>query len=823
MPQKEKPKKLKTLSSTQMWSPIRDIKNGVVITKDGRFVKILEFAPINFNLLQFDEQDGIANAFGNAIRTFPKKFHIKIISRRSDVESHVRTVERYMAKERDPKCREMQMQTIQQIRRDSISGVSRRYLLSFEYEEQQSLRRPSWQEILTDIYEKADNITGFLGSSPCNNTSIGEFDDSEHAMDILYNCMCRAEAEMKSLDEKVIDVVNTYIHEHDFSPLDGRIIPINEFIAPQRIDTDHFQYVCVDGKYYCFGYIFRSSYPTECYSGWLSRFISIGQGVDIDIFVEQENTDTARRNLMYAMQISQSDYLHSGDNNADLASLESKIASGNYIREGLSNELTLLYFSIMVTVVGDSPSDALRRFRDVRSRFSNSGLDLRPLNGNHDTALLSSLPLCKPAPVVTRYAKRNILSSDFGAFYPFTSFEINDPGGIQIGRSLSNNSPLYLNLYNRYLYPNGNMAILGGSGSGKTYLTLLLCLRLRQQGKKIIIIAPWKGHEYRRACDAIGGTYITIAPGSRQNINLMEIRQHRGAVSDDPYKDYNTDISLLQTKIQQIHKFFSLRKKHMTEREEKILDEALQATYRAKGITEKNKSLYDPKSPTKFREMPTFTDLDKKLSEFKEAQGLRDALHRFVHGSCGNFAAPTNVNLNNDFVVIDVSNMPDKLLPEATFIANDYAYDTIQSGSVLEPKALVLDEASRLIGANGTHETANFVLEQTKTIRGYGGIMIIATQDTNDFFALRDGFYGQGILANSEIKMIMRQQEHEIPVLKQKMLLSETEAKAIKKFEQGQGLLIAQENHLKIRVTASPVEHQLITTNPDELKKINNS
>lgn len=34
--------------SVQGWLPISDIRDGVIITKDGRFVKLLEVLPVNF-------------------------------------------------------------------------------------------------------------------------------------------------------------------------------------------------------------------------------------------------------------------------------------------------------------------------------------------------------------------------------------------------------------------------------------------------------------------------------------------------------------------------------------------------------------------------------------------------------------------------------------------------------------------------------------------------------------------------------------------------------------------------------------------------------
>lgn len=816
--EKHSPKKLITLSSTQMWSPVKDIKDGVIITKDERFVQILEFAPINFALLPESEQESIAIAFGAAIKTFPKKFQIKVLSRKADVETHIQNIHKCMATETNDKCRAMQAQSIRQIQKDAVSGVSRRFFLSFAYEEVGGLRRPEWHDIWSSIAFQSKQIECLLSDQTCNNEMLSPIGSSDHTMDILYNCMCRKEAEMKSLDTKIADVVCSHISEHGLQAKENLNIPVNDFIAPQKIDTSHFNYVVVDGKYYMFGYIHRNAYPTRCYAGWMAPLVSLGEGVDIDIWVEQKTAKEIHSQLTYSMQVSQNNYMHKSRTAADIVSLENKIKSEEYIRQGLTNDQTLCFFSIMITVVADSAEQVRHKFKAVQNQIIAYGLDLRPLHGNHDLALMSSLPLCDPDKCVTRYAKRNVLSGDFGSFYPFTSYEINDPGGIMLGRNRSNNSPIFLDLYNRHLYNNGNMVIFGGSGSGKTFLLQCLALRLRQQQTQVIIIAPYKGHEYRKACNAIGGTYITIAPGSPHNINIMEIRKIDKSVNEALDSDFASNGSILTAKIQKLHTFFSLLKPNMTHHERQILDEALILTYKEKGITTGNKSLIDPRNPSRYKTMPTLGDLDNVLASKKGSQGIREALSRFVTGSCRSFNAQTNVNLNNPYVVIDVSNMPDALMPIAIFLANDYVFDCIQADR-LKRKAVIIDEASRLIGPAGTPEAASFVLTETKLIRAFNGILVIATQDSNDFFALQDGYYGKGILANAKLKVVMKQEPEEVPVMTEKLMLSETESRRLTHFDRGEALLVANRNHAEIKVTASPMEERLITTDPEQLSK----
>lgn len=813
----EKKNKLITLSSTQMWSPVKDIKDGIVITKDGRYVQILEFSPINFHLRPEEDQYAIADHFGASLRIFPSKFQIKVLSRKANVENHIRTIKDYMANETNPRCRQMQEESIRQIRSDAAHGVSKRFFIAFEYETPGGLRRSSWHDIRANLAFQSNQVAQALLQEPCANTLLSPIGDSDHTLGVLYECMSRAEAEIKPLDVKVADVVCSYLVQGKLN--DNQTIPINDFIAPQSIDPSDSQYLLIDGKYYAFGYIERRSYPTRCAAGWMAKLIDIGEGIDVDLFVEKVETAKINQKLTYSMRLNELNYNHSNESNADAVDMAKKLEAGKYIREGLANDQHLCYFSIMVTVVAPSAEELRKKVTFVKNTLLASGIKLKMTNFHHDQAFKASMPLCKPDPSITRKAKRNILSGDLGAAYPLTSFEINDRDGIMFGRNRQNLTPVFINPFDRTIYENGNMAIFGSSGSGKTYLLQLMALRLRQQLTQTIIIAPYKGHEFRSACKSVGGEFVSIAPGSPQNINIMEIRKYDTSSYEMIYGEEVSKGSLLTTKIQQLLTFFSLLHPDMTKQQRNLLDEAIKLTYHRKGITEKNKSLIDPKNPSQYKEMPILGDLYKELSAMKnrDVDELCSVLRPFVQGSAKSFNAQTNVNLDNPYVVIDVSTMSNEMLPIGIFIATDFVYDTIKA-DFTQRKAVIIDELSRLIGVAGSEESAEFVTTLMKTVRAMNCCCIVATQDVNDFFALDDGKYGKGILANAKIKISMKMEPSEARTLGRLMELSDAETANIQHFRRGSSLVIANRNHALIDVVASPLEHDLITTDPDQLR-----
>ena len=115
---------------------------------------------------------------------------------------------------------------------------------------------------------------------------------------------------------------------------------------------------------------------------------------------------------------------------------------------------------------------------------------------------------------------------------------------------------------------------------------------------------------------------------------------------------------------------------------------------------------------------------------------------------------------------------------------------------------------------------ANYIFEAVKTIRGYGGAPLIATQDISDFFALEDGKYGRGILNNCKIKIILNLEEDEAQLVQKVLKLTDAEIDLITRFERGNALISTTSNHVTVAIRCSRMEQELITTDREELRRI---
>ena len=600
---------------------------------------------------------------------------------------------------------------------------------------------------------------------------------------------------------------------------DGSYIPVNDFIAPGYIDTQMSpSYLCIDGLYYSINYIPAAAYPSRAVGGWLSLLINMGEGVDVDLYVEKIPPKSVQSKLQYSLRLNKTIMRDKEDTSADYEEMENKIRSAYYIRQGLASGDDFCYMSTLITITAHSTKELAWKVNEAKTFLASNGLRMKNCMFKQEEAFLSTLPICQWDKSIFNKGRRNILTSALASSYPFTSFEVADPGGFMLGVNGANNSLVFIDPFNSAIYANGNMAICGTSGAGKTYTLQCIALRMREQKTQVFIIAPSKGWEFRRAAEAVGGMYAKISPGSAQNINIMEIRKCLSVATE--LLDGGSDgESALAKKIQQLHVFFLLLIPDITYEERQVLDETLIRTYADYGITDDNDSLIDPRDHAKYKEMPILGDLHKNLkSTGTDGKRLYKILTRYVSGSAKSFNARTNIDLDNLYIVLDISSLTKEMLPIGVFIALDFVYDKIKADRTTK-KVIALDEVWTLIGASSSPLAANFTLDVFKTVRGMGGAAIAATQDLKDFFALDNGIYGEGILSNSKIKLIMKMEEHEANRVQEALRLTKSEVQSITRFHRGEGLLVANTNHVIVEVKSSMNENQLITTDRSELEE----
>lgn len=793
--------------------PIEKIENGVIYTKDHRYIKVIEVVPINFMLRSAREQRSIIYSFISYLKISPAKIQFKVLTKRADLNKHTDIVRREMELETDPNCRMLQEDYLHLINRiGSKEATTRRFFIAFEYE--QIGRRGANEEFdaISSLQIAARTAANYL--KQCGNEVLMPDNEDEFTVDVLYNILCRQSSVDVPLAHRVQDIVSKYVA----AGKDTDTIPCTEFFAPKRLDFTHGKYICIDGLYHSYLLIPSLGYKSHVSAGWLSLLVNAGDGIDIDLFFSKQPKERMVQKLGQQLRINRSKIKEASDTNSDFDDLDGAIRSGYFLKEGLSNNEDFYYMNILITVTADTPEDLEWREREMRKLLVSQDLNIATCSFREEQAFLSALPLTNLEKHLYNRSKRNVLTSGAASCYPFTAYELSDDNGILLGVNKYNNSLVIVDIFNSAVYKNANISIMGTSGAGKTFTLQLMALRMRRKGTQVFIIAPLKGHEFLRACRNTGGEFIQISPASKNCINVMEIRKTDKSV-DELLDGVPIEKSELAAKIQQLHIFFSLLIPDITHEERQLLDEALIKTYHKKGITHDNESLEDPDNPGHYREMPILGDLYDILITAPETKRMANILNRLVHGSASTFNQQTNVNLDNKYTVLDISELSGDLLTVGMFVALDYVWDKAKQNRTVE-KTIFIDECWALIGGSGNRLAANFVLEIAKIIRGYGGSAVFATQDLNDFFALDDGKYGKGIINNCKTKIVLNLEDEEAQRVQSILHLSEAEVMEITHFERGNGLISTNNNNITVEFRCSDLEKSLITTDRRELQEL---
>lgn len=600
----------------------------------------------------------------------------------------------------------------------------------------------------------------------------------------------------------------------DLSELEAGSTTILDILSPTAIDTKSRDYIVVDGVFHAYLYITGYGYSTTVGSCWLAPLVEAGGGVNVSFSFTRQNREKILSKIAQTTMLNRSRMRDVGDTRQDYEELDSAITSGLYLKDVMNRQgEDFYYMHTLIEVVADDPDTLEQRVTAVEKLCVSVDMIARRCDYANEQGFLSTLPLVTLDADIERKSRRNALTTGVAAAFPFVSYEHSDRNGIFLGLNLYNKSPVFLDPYDDYKYTNGNWWIGGNSGAGKSVTLQCLAGRLREQGKRVVCVIPKKGHEFRPNCEQLGGLYLRLSPSSRDCPNIMAIRRKTLDAYAGIQELAARDDSVLADKISRLIIWYSLQKKDLTEEDKNYLDASLVECYDRYGITFDNASVVDENGA--FKEMPIIPDWYNVLLEKAETKHLAVVLTRYVTGSAAAMGRRNHISIDNKYIVLDTSGMPEDLILPGIYWAIDVANDIIMNAGG-ELSALIADELWSLVGAGSNPLAAAYVQEMVKTIRGLGGIAITSTQGMQDLFSLEGGKYGKGILDSSRIKFVMQMEEQEARLIQQILNLSEEEVRQITRFRRGEGLLCIGYNHVPVAFHVTKKEYDAITTSPTD-------
>jgi len=531
--------------------------------------------------------------------------------------------------------------------------------------------------------------------------------------------------------------------------------------------------------------IHAHGYPRNVEAGFLDKIVSSLGDFDLSMHIKPYPIENMLVDLNKELQKQRADLYSIHSRGIINPTLEIQHKDTRHTLENLQKGKERLFnISLYINCKADSLEELNLLTKKIESEL-NSIMILPKIS---NLRMLQGFKSISPLAIDELGISRNITTEALSAFFPFTSqfLEIDD-SGVWLGMN-KNNIPIIKDIFK---LPNPNGMVLAQSGGGKSYFCKLLITRYLLNGTKVMVIDP-QG-EYKNLVKYFDGQRINLSRTSRSIINPLDLMGH----------DYTEKrLSLMD--------LMQVMLGTLTEPQKAFIDRALTEAYANKNITE-DEDTWNNEPPILSDVLDELKLMEKKAIQLEKST-LRSLINRLSMYTDGVFRflnQHTNINFNNRFVCFDIGEMPKQVKPTIMFLVLDYVYMKMKKD--LNRKILLIDEAWSLLSRT---EDAGYIFEIVKTCRKFNMGLLLINQEVE---GLLDSNAGKSVLANSAYTMLMRQKPAVIDSICKTFHLSDSERTHLLTANVGEGLLIMEDDHSKIKVRASPQEHKVITTNADEL------
>jgi conjugal transfer ATP-binding protein TraC len=535
--------------------------------------------------------------------------------------------------------------------------------------------------------------------------------------------------------------------------------------------------------------LFVISYPRFLDESWFAPIINLDKVFNASIFIHPVDTAKILRHFQKKVAEVQSQISRREEKGlVREPSLDTAYQDLESLRDQLMQAQEHLFdVGVYLTIFADSDAELDKLESEIKSIMESKLVYLKPALFQQEQGFKSVIPLADDQLLV--HTKLN--SSPLSSVFPFVSFDLTSDKGILYGINRHNSS---LVLFDRYSLPNYNSVTFAMAGAGKSYCTKLEILRTLMFDGDVIVIDPEKEYEYMS--EATGGKYFNISLNSEHHINPFDLP----IVGED-----ESSADVLRSNIINLVGLFRIMLGGLTQEEDALIDRAITETYALKDIT--------PESDFTNVEPPLLSDFELVLAGMEGADSLVQRLTKYTKGTWSGFInRPSNVDINNKFIVFSLRDMEDELKPVAMYIVTHYIWNAVRK--VRKKRLLVIDEAWWMMKSE---DTASFLYGLAKRGRKYYLGLATITQDVDDFLKSP---YGLPILTNSSIQILLKQSPTVIDHIQQTFNLTDEEKYLLLESDVGEGIFFVGLKHVAIQIRASYTEDQIITTNPAQVLEI---
>jgi KaiC/GvpD/RAD55 family RecA-like ATPase len=364
--------------------------------------------------------------------------------------------------------------------------------------------------------------------------------------------------------------------------------------------------------------------------------------------------------------------------------------------------------------------------------------------------------------------KRVLDSSALVTFFPWHEPDLQQHGGLFIGRNAATGAPVLVDPFDQGRHANANIGVFGHSGAGKTYLLSTIVMGAVGRGTSVYIIDP--EHEYGGLARELGGVDVQLALGSGHALNVLDLRP----------ADRRDETWLGPASVDAVDLCACV----------------------CGGLDESERALIEGAARQAYDEVaePVLRDVADRMPRDSRVAVI---LHRWVHGSLGRmFSAPTNVDLEAPIVVFGMRELRDEMIAPVHFLLAEALWTRIKRKD--RQRMLVIDELGLLFE---DPTIRRFVVNLARRIRKYQGSLVFATQNPGD---LLGSDQGSVVATNPALAFFGVQRPGEAAKLQDAFHLSPRQRTFLESAHRGDFLLSAGADRLAVRVKAPPWQEEVM-------------
>lgn len=597
-------------------------------------------------------------------------------------------------------------------------------------------------------------------------------DDTANVIESQYSGLGISFKEMDGLDRLMI--FRKLLRRENFLDFSYEDIAISglstrDFIAPNylKFEKDHLR---IDDAYARILYV--KQYPTFLNDKLIKNILDTGIELAISLHAKPYDTADALKKIKTVKSSVRREMIKSqkaaakAGYGSDLAvggkAIETSRETEKWTEELQDNDQKMFSGVMAVYLIADSLEELNNYTEQVQRSVRKNTVELDKCYLYQEEALNTILPIGVPFINVKRRFMRDMTTSNLATQVPFTNVDLrsSSPRAVYYGQNQLSKNPITLD--RKKDLNTGSGAIFGISGSGKSVLAKggeIIPTLLRHTEDQIIIVDPEA--EYTDIGREFNAEVITIAPGSPHHFNLLDLpdKDKLQAEDSDPI---GQKANLLSTLFENI---FS----EVSDDEFAMIDRVTRKTYEAV-------------------DKPTFKDWQRVLEEQPEdiAKALALKSEPYTMGSNDIFAHPTNVNMENRFIIFNLKQLSGKLKPFALLVIQDYIWNQVVNFQGKTTTWLYFDEL-QLYFKNKLQAT--FFTELYSRIRKYGALPTGITQNPETVLSTEEG---RKLVANCEFLVLLKLKRTDLEALSQVTPLTPSlERFVLRPKAKGTGLIVA--------------------------------